>query len=139
MIKREELEQTEEKDSSLLHKRISLLVTILLVMTVMLCLYVSIQAISNGYVQMFGFSMFRVVTGSMEPEIPVGALLITKQTDIDKIVLRDIVCFQTRESAIWGEVVTHRVVEILEMNGEVLLRTQGDANLVSDGYLVESE
>ena len=122
-----------------MQKRVSMLVSMLLVMTVSLCLYVSVQAISKGYVQICGLSMFRVVTGSMEPEIPVGALLITKQTDIEKIALRDIVCFQTQESAIWGEIVTHRVVEILKIDGDILLRTQGDANLVSDGYLVEQE
>ena len=129
--------QSNENECSLRQKGISVAVSALLVMTVALCLYAAIQAMTKGYVQIFGISMFRVVTGSMEPQIPVGALLLTKATDIDKIALRDVVCFRTQDAAIWGKVVTHRVVEILQMNGEILLRTQGDANLASDGYLVD--
>ena len=134
MIKKHQSEQIE---CSLKQKGVSVAVSVLLVMAVLLCLYAAIQAITQGYVQMFGISMFRVVTGSMEPEIPVGALLLTKATDIEKIALRDVVCFRTQDAAIWGKVVTHRVVEILQMDGDVLLRTRGDANLISDGYLVD--
>ena len=129
--------QSEQIECSLKQKGVSVAVSVLLVMTVLLCLYAAIQAITQGYVQMFGISMFRVVTGSMEPEIPVGALLLTKATEIDEIALRDVVCFRSQDSAIWGKVVTHRVVEILQMDGEVLLRTRGDANLIWDDYLVD--
>ena len=72
---------------------------------------------SQGYVQFFGNSLFRVVTGSMEPTISTGALMITREVDINTIALNDIVCFRTQEAAIWGKIVTHRVVEILEAAG----------------------
>lgn len=134
----EQIEQTEEIEykGSALQKRISVLITVLLVLAVVLCLYVAVQSMSNGYVDIGGYMMFRVVTGSMEPTIPTGALLVTKQVDIGQIEMNDIVCFRTQETAIWGKIVTHRVVQRLELEGEVLLRTQGDANLVADGYMV---
>ena len=136
----EELQQLEEEldDRSLVvQRRISVLVTIALILTVLLCLYVVIQVLSNGYVNFGGYMMFRVVTGSMEPTISTGALMVTREVDINTIALHDIVCFRTQEAAIWGKIVTHRVVEILEAaDGSVLLRTQGDANLVADGFLV---
>ena len=133
------LEDTEELHLTRVQRGISILVTIVLILTVMLCLYVVIQVLSNGYVNIGGYMMFRVVTGSMEPTIPVGALMITQETDIRSIRVDDIVCFRTQEAAIWGKIVTHRVVEILDMaGGEVLLRTQGDANLIADGYLVNA-
>ena len=114
-----------------------MLVTVLLILAVLLCLYVVIQVLSNGYVSFGGFVMFRVVTGSMEPTIPVGALLVTQQVDIESIRLDDIICFRTQELEIWGKIVTHRVVGILEgLDGRPLLETKGDANLVMDGYLV---
>lgn len=114
-----------------------MLVTVLLVLSVLLCLYVVIQVLSRGYVNIGGFMLFRVVTGSMEPTIPVGALLITHQVDISTVELGDIICFRTQEAAIWGKIVTHRVVEILEnADGSLLLATQGDANVVADRYFV---
>ena len=102
----------EESKGSLIQRRISTLVTILLILAVLLCLYVVIQVLSNGYVNFGGFMMFRVVTGSMEPTIPVGALLVTRQVDIETIRLEDIICFRTQETEIWGKIVTHRVVGI---------------------------
>jgi len=94
--------------------------------------------LSNGYANLGGFMMFRVVTGSMEPTIPVGALLVTKQVEIESVQLNDIICFRTQLSEIWGKIVTHRVVNIMEAEyGGVLLETKGDANLVSDIYLVD--
>ncbi len=126
-----------ERKETIIQRRISLLVTVLLVLSVLLCLYVVIQVLSRGYVNIGGFMLFRVVTGSMEPTIPVGALLITRQVDISTVELGDIICFRTQEAAIWGKIVTHRVVELLEnADGSLLLVTQGDANIVADNYFV---
>lgn len=131
------MEELEDSKESLIQRRISVLVTVLLILAVLLCLYVVIQVLSNGYVSFGGFMMFRVVTGSMEPTISVGALLVTQQVDIESIRLDDIICFRTQEAEIWGKVVTHRVVGVYEgLDGSPLLETKGDANLVMDGYLV---
>lgn len=133
----EELEESKEKS---ILRLISFLVTVLLILAVMLCAFVAAQVLSNGYVNVGGFMMFRVVTGSMEPEIPVGALLVAKQVDISTVQLRDIVCFSTKETQILGETVTHRVVDILTgLDGGILLQTKGDANPVADGYYVDQE
>ena len=105
----------EEEYKSKWQTHISVLVTILLVLTVLLCLYVVIQVLGTGYVNIGGFMMFRVVTGSMEPTIPVGALLIAQDVDIQTVNLGDIICFRTQEAAIWGEIVTHRMVHVMEM------------------------
>lgn len=128
----------EESKDSRLQQRINLLVTVLLVLAVALCLYAAIQVLSHGYVNLGGFMMFRVVTGSMEPTIPVGALLLTRQVDIESIRVDDIICFRTQVSEIWGKIVTHRVVGITQSEfGGLLLETKGDANLVADGYFVD--
>ena len=136
----EELEEIKDSRRQKMQRRISALVTVLLILVVLLCVYVAVQVFSNGYVNFGGYTMFRVVTGSMEPTIPTGALLVAQQTDIADVQVNDIICFMTQDAQIWGKIVTHRVVEILNMaDGSVLLRTQGDANLVADGYFVDQE
>ena len=133
-----ELDQEEEKKTKL-QKRVSVLVTIMLILTVLLCLYIVIQVLTNGYVNIGGYMMFLVVTGSMEPTIPVGALLVTKETEIAAVNLGDIICFRTQEAEIWGKIVTHRVVHVMEMaDGSVMFRTRGDANLAVDQYVVDA-
>lgn len=118
---------------------VSALVTVLLILAVMLCIYVVFQLLSNGYANIGGFMMFRVVTGSMEPTISIGTLLVTQEVELSTIQLDDIVCFRTYDSQIYGSIVTHRVVNILEDAGGILLETKGDANIVADGYYVSEE
>lgn len=115
-------------------------VTVMLILAVMLCLFVVVQLLSNGYVNIGGFMMFRVVTGSMEPTMSVGSLLVAQETDISAIAVNDIVCFRTQEAPIQGSFVTHRVISILAgADGSVLLQTQGDANLAADNYFVNAQ
>lgn len=128
----------EEKDIHQIQKWMGTLVTAGLVLVVALCLYVVIQVMSYGYANLGGFMMFRVVTGSMEPTIPTGALLIAKSVEIETIQMGDIVCFRTQLADIWGKIVTHRVVGIMENPlGSILLETKGDANLASDIFFVD--
>lgn len=117
---------------------LSAAVTLMLVLAVLLCLFVTAQVVTKGYASFGGYTMFRVVTGSMEPTIATGSLLMAHSQDIGQIRVGDIICFQTQETQIAGKIVTHRVVEALQTaEGTVLLRTQGDANLVADSYFVE--
>ena len=131
--------ETNQNGDARLHRWISTVVTVLLVLAVVFCLYSVVQVLSKGYVNIGGFMMFRVVTGSMEPAMPIGTLLITRQVDIETVAVNDIVCFRTQVSEIWGKIVTHRVVDILESgSGGILLETKGDANLASDIHYVDS-
>ena len=106
------MDTQEKKNLNALQRRMSMLVTVLLILAVALCFYSAVQVLSNGYVNLGGFMLFRVVTGSMEPTIPVGGLLLARQVEIESIQLNDIICYQTQVSEIRGKIVTHRVVGI---------------------------
>ena len=54
----QEPEEQEELHMTKVQRAISVLVTITLILTVMLCLYVVIQVLSNGYVNIGGYMMF---------------------------------------------------------------------------------
>lgn len=117
----------------------SLLSSVFLTVAVCICLLVSVQVARNGYVNLFGYSCFRVITGSMEPTIPVGAVLISRETNILEIESGDIICYRTEVSEIHGSIVTHRVLEAgYDSNGNYALITKGDANASADPFLVRS-
>ena len=66
----------------------------------------------------------------MEPNLNVGDLIITENNiDIQK---GDIITFFDEEK----HVVTHRVIDVIEINGEKKYRTKGDANSIEDKYIV---
>ena len=99
-------DQLEENRDDWLQHRINTLVTIGLVLAVALCLYVVVQVLSYGYANIGGFMMFRVVTGSMEPTIPVGSLLVTREVDIHAVEVGDIICFFIKFQKYCGSVLS---------------------------------
>ena len=68
-----------------------------------------------------------VRSGSMEPEIGVGALVVGRTVDADRLRVGDVVTVPRGASH-----VTHRVVELRRARDEVVLRLQGDANPTPD-------
>ena len=110
--------------------------TLLLVFAVVTVVGVMLQVTSKGYVTIGGYSMFRVATGSMEPTIETGALLICDQTPIEDIQVDDIICFESTSQMMLGQVITHRVVDIQLVDGILRLTTRGDANVVEDALYV---
>lgn len=112
-------------------------VSILLVLSVLICAQVVWQVSQKGYVSLMNTSVFRVITGSMEPTMPVGTILLSKETAIEDIEVGDIVCFKALNSYIEDSVITHRVISVSENeDGEIELYTKGDANTAVDGYTV---
>ena len=112
---------------------------VLLTVTVILTISVVMQISTKGYVTLSGYSLFKVATGSMEPTIKTGSLLICEDETIDDIKVMDIVCFESTNPMMMGQVITHRVVAIDEINGVLRLTTQGDANTVSDPLYVTAD
>jgi len=72
---------------------------------------------------------FVVVSGSMEPEIPVGSLIyVVKNTSY---ATGDILTFR-----MGGEYVSHRLVKTVTLGNQVYYSTKGDANAVFDEALI---
>ena len=88
--------------------------------------------------RVIGFEVYTVVSGSMEPEIPVGSLVYVKEIDPFKLKSRDVISYLVSENTI----VTHRVTEIVpdpEDPSVIRFRTKGDANDVEDAGLVHGK
>lgn len=84
--------------------------------------------------QVLGYSVFRVMTGSMEPEIREDSLLVVKKTPPEDIVPGDIISFFSPDPMLEGAVNTHRVARIEKENGRTQFITKGDANVIEDIY-----
>ena len=79
-----------------------------------------------------------VLTDSMLPEISSGDLIICHTAQAEEVALNDVICFFD-PAGNGSSIVTHRVVEVVEENGEVLFRTRGDNNNAEDKELVPAE
>lgn len=76
-----------------------------------------------------GCSELAVLTGSMEPTIPVGSLIYIKEVQPENLQPGDVITYHLTDDTL----VTHRVVEVNTQEQYVI--TQGDANSEPDGQI----
>ena len=84
----------------------------------------------------FGFQIYTVISGSMEPTYHVGSLIYVKKVDPSTLKIKEPITFELSDKTI----ATHRIVEIVkdEENPNIYkFRTKGDANENVDANLVE--
>lgn len=72
-----------------------------------------------------GAEIYNVVSGSMEPEIPVGSMIFVESAEPETVQEGDVIAFRSRDS-----VISHRVVKNRVGEGEFI--TKGDANEEND-------
>ncbi|MDD2234717.1 MAG: signal peptidase I [Desulfitobacteriaceae bacterium] len=82
-----------------------------------------------------GYKPFIVLSGSMEPTILTGDLVLTREIAAETITKDDIITFSTDKNT----VVTHRVTEVVNQDGALSFLTKGDANIGSDASVVKPE
>lgn len=108
-----------------------LLLIITLILAILIYSYAQTKLFHKEYSNIFGYSVFKVVTGSMADTINVGDVVFVKikkeKTDFYK---NDIIVFKQENS-----IITHRIVEI---DGQNII-TKGDANNTEDEPITREE
>ncbi|MBR4200409.1 MAG: signal peptidase I [Oscillospiraceae bacterium] len=99
-------------------------------------IYVMVSAAHGRAVNVFGRSILRVETGSMEPTLHTGDYIFIKKTDPDSLQTGDIIAFYSEQSDIYDLLVTHRIAAV---NADGTYVSRGDANPVSDSIAVRPE
>ncbi|WP_166390506.1 signal peptidase I [Nocardioides ochotonae] len=86
-----------------------------------------------------GYRTSTMLTGSMEPMISPGDVIVIKQIPSTELEVGDIVTYHIPVED--HRVETHRVVDVSRVDGEVAMRTKGDANAGEDPWtaIIESE
>jgi len=107
---------------------------IVLILVMLLLLVTVVGVIFRNEMQLspWGTGFFVVKSGSMEPAIPVGSIILVNAVSAGSISEGDIIVFFSTNRQ---ETVTHRVVEISDRGGELVFTTRGDANNVNDSPL----
>ena len=94
--------------------------TAFIIIVIVLCLSLIVPRV-------FGISSYTVLTGSMEPSVPVGSVVYAKAIEPSLLEAGDIVVFYDGRNDI---PVTHRVVENQTEDSQII--TKGDANDTND-------
>ena len=91
---------------------LKILYQILIIMCVLLILIIVFQKITNSNQSIAGYRIFRVITGSMEPEYDVGEVVISKEMAPEYIKVGDDIVYLGTFGEYSGKIIMHEVTEI---------------------------
>lgn len=132
-----------KQKTSTAHKILTIAGTVLCIILIPILL-INITLIVKSYINkdevpsIGGTFPLIVLTDSMYPEIESGDLIICRTAEADEIEVNDIISFFD-PAGNGTSIVTHRVIEIVEEDGEISFRTCGDNNNIEDKELVPTE
>lgn len=128
------MEEKETKNIKNILKSILKILTnivyIILAIIVIILIYNIIQVglQNKSYMNIFGYSLFQVKTGSMSGTLEIGDIIVVKLTK--EVSKNDVITYEKDQMLI-----THRIIE---KQGDSIT-TKGDANNVADEPIVTSE
>ncbi|MBQ9844961.1 MAG: signal peptidase I [Oscillospiraceae bacterium] len=132
-------QKTEAKSN----KTLTIIGTILCIILTPILL-INLTLIAKSYINqdevpsVGGWLPLIVLTDSMQPVIHGGDLIICHTVEAEEIAVDDIIAFFD-PAGNGTSIVTHRVLEIVEENGDISFRTKGDNNNAEDKLLVPAD
>ena len=109
---------SRKKKSGWISKVLNAIGTAMILIVVLLCLLLVLP-------KALGFQMYHVLSGSMEPTLPVGCLIYVQAGIPEEVEAEDVIAFYVSSPEDSG-IITHRVVANNVVSGT--FETKGDAN-----------
>jgi len=129
------MEEKHQKKSAA--KRILVIVSLVLCIILIPVLIVNTTLLVKSFLypdkvpDFMGYKPFIVLSGSMEPVFFPGDLVLMKEVSVDTLEEMDIIAFRMGDS-----VITHRIIEINNVDGAPRYVTKGDNNNIADTVAV---
>jgi signal peptidase len=108
-------------------KIFNIISTVFLILLIILVAMMFFARFTGNSPSVFGYHFYRVATGSMEPTLMTGDVILVKEAPAESIAKDDIVTYKAKSGEMTGREVTHRVVAEPEIkDGVYWFQTQGD-------------
>mgnify|MGYP004501975751 FL=1 len=118
--------------SNIAKKIWNIFMKIITIIIAFISIIIVVQKVTNNKQAFLGYRIFRVQTGSMIPKYEIGDVILVKEQAIDKIKVGDDVTYLGKDGVVKGILITHRVKNIEEIEGQKVFHTQGIANNLED-------
>lgn len=125
----------EKISNKIKNKRVTKKIFKYIILNILIILFVINLILSfEENTHIFGFYMFNIVSGSMEPTLGINDVVVVQKCPISKLRKGDIITFQQD-----GRTISHRIVDITAEKGIVKFKTQGDNNEIPDLDKIDAE
>lgn len=85
---------------------------LLIIMCLILTIIIVLQKVTNSNKTIFGYRIFRVITGSMEPQYDIGQVVICKEVEPQNIKIGDDIVYLGTFGEYNGKIIMHEVTGI---------------------------
>ena len=132
-----------KEKASATHKVLTIVGIVLCILLIPILL-INLTLIAKSYINkddvpnIGGTTPLIVLTDSMYPIIESGDLIICQGAEPEEIQVGDVIAFLD-PAGNGATIVTHRVIEVTEQNGELAWRTKGDNNNTEDRLAVTAD
>jgi signal peptidase len=94
-----------------------------------LCLALLASLVAVAATNLLGYDSYVIYSGSMEPTVKVGSLLLSRPVDAEDLRVSDVITYRSPGN---HTTLTHRIVSIRQEDGDWVFNTKGDASLEPD-------
>lgn len=110
-------------------------ITAVLGIVMLLTMYAALSSrLNHGTPNVFGRQVYEVLSGSMEPKIHTGSIIFDNpHVNVKQLQVGDVITFNVPHENI---IVTHRIAQVLNVNGQPVFETKGDANPTKDTWKI---
>lgn len=128
--------RNRRKRKNKIKKILTISVYILLIPLLIYNLSLIFQAVikPNETPSFLGIKTYVIVSGSMEPELNIGDIVVVKDIEENELQNGDIISFREGQS-----VVTHRIIDIQTIDNERKFKTKGDNNNSADNNMINAD
>ncbi len=106
----------------------SVLTTVLIVLEIIVIVFIVFSKMSGSIPTVFGYQLYVIVSPSMEPDIKVGDIIISKEYDGGELEIGNVITYLGKTGDFSGKMITHEVIRI---NGDEII-TKGIAATTED-------
>lgn len=139
------MEEDIKSKNIVIKKVAKIVLKILYQILVIICLIVAaviiLQKVTASNKSIAGYRIFRVITGSMEPEYDIGQVVISKEVDPNSIKVGDDIVYLGTYGEYSGKIIMHSVVGIdKDANGNLNFHARGlHSSSVEDPQIKDSQ
>lgn len=139
------MEEDIKSKNIVIKKVAKIVLKILYQILVIICLIVAaviiLQKVTASNKSIAGYRIFRVITGSMEPEYDIGQVAISKEVDPNSIKVGDDIVYLGTYGEYSGKIIMHSVVGIdKDANGNLNFHAKGlHSSSVEDPQIKDSQ
>ncbi len=125
-----------KRAENILKRKINILIYIILIPILIYNISLIIQAVikTSETPNFLGIKTYVIISGSMEPSLQIGDIVIVKKVAQNELKQGDIISYRQGQS-----VITHRIAEVIDKEGEVEYKTKGDNNNAEDSGIISYE